>query len=325
MKPDQQRVKNLLADTVTLLCKNGLTYKEELRIEGLVGITIDNNEVFLVHINESFSGASTNVKSATPTVTPALDLPGYLKSAENHTESTNNAHSVQHKPNRIACPRQTVPTSTNSPLQLSKAQGRKSPKLSHNSNVQSPSSVTATTENYDTGQAVKLEDDDDDDVVIVSEVSNKRKHNNKTEEQEMDSSQNAIAQQAFPNVDFSALQDDQGFTDSLVDAGQSLSSKEPPMKRNRSQDDSQYMASIKHEQDTMTLDDSTSNQWENLTSMPGCSDWPGDDDSGLNQTQLGQTDAVCIYKLNNITVTILQLSKHYNIIQTEYLSFFYCK
>jgi len=59
MKPDHERVSKLLLDTVTLLCKNGLTYDQELKVQGLIGITLDNLEVFVVHINESFgtSGA----------------------------------------------------------------------------------------------------------------------------------------------------------------------------------------------------------------------------------------------------------------------------
>ena len=56
MKPDQERVRNLLTDTVTLLCKNGLQYQTELRVQGVLGITLDNNEVFIVHINEKFGG-----------------------------------------------------------------------------------------------------------------------------------------------------------------------------------------------------------------------------------------------------------------------------
>ena len=54
VKPDQERVKNLLTDTVTLLCKNGLTFSDQLRIEGLLGVSIDNNDVFFVHISEKF-------------------------------------------------------------------------------------------------------------------------------------------------------------------------------------------------------------------------------------------------------------------------------
>ena len=57
MKPDQERVRNLLTDTVTLLCKNGLQYHTELRVQGVLGITLDDSDVFIVHINEKFGDA----------------------------------------------------------------------------------------------------------------------------------------------------------------------------------------------------------------------------------------------------------------------------
>jgi hypothetical protein len=55
MKPDQERVKTLLADTVTLLCRNGLHFQRQLRVQGVLGITVDDTDVFIVHINESFT------------------------------------------------------------------------------------------------------------------------------------------------------------------------------------------------------------------------------------------------------------------------------
>ncbi len=58
LKPDQERVKNLLTDTVTLLCKNGLLFNEELRIEGLLGVTLDNKDAFFVHISEKYCGTA---------------------------------------------------------------------------------------------------------------------------------------------------------------------------------------------------------------------------------------------------------------------------
>ena len=76
MKPDQERVKNLLADTVTLLCKNGLNFRKELRVQGLIGITLDNDDVFIVHINERLS--------SNDDVTTVQD-----NDKENNAESTN--------------------------------------------------------------------------------------------------------------------------------------------------------------------------------------------------------------------------------------------
>ena len=66
MRPDQQRVQTLLTDTVTLLCKNGLQYNKELKVQGLLGITLDDEEVFVVHINKVFDevqGKVTSVQS----------------------------------------------------------------------------------------------------------------------------------------------------------------------------------------------------------------------------------------------------------------------
>lgn len=75
LKADQQRVKALLTETVTLLCKNGLHFKSELCIEGLIGITLDQEEIFLVNIKEMVKlnkpvTDSENIKSPAP-VEPA--------------------------------------------------------------------------------------------------------------------------------------------------------------------------------------------------------------------------------------------------------------
>ena len=50
--PDTDRVRIGLREAITLLCKTGLTFESELSIEGLLGITLDQNEVFLVNIKE---------------------------------------------------------------------------------------------------------------------------------------------------------------------------------------------------------------------------------------------------------------------------------
>jgi len=57
LKADQQRVKALLSETITLLCKNGLNFRKEFSIEGLIGITLDQDEIFLVSIKETICTA----------------------------------------------------------------------------------------------------------------------------------------------------------------------------------------------------------------------------------------------------------------------------
>lgn len=53
LTPDKERVKELLCETITLLCKNGLHFQDEFCIDGLIGITLDQRDVFLVTIKET--------------------------------------------------------------------------------------------------------------------------------------------------------------------------------------------------------------------------------------------------------------------------------
>ena len=53
LRPDQERVRALICDTLTLLCKNGLKYDFEFSVDALIGITLDKGEVFLVNISET--------------------------------------------------------------------------------------------------------------------------------------------------------------------------------------------------------------------------------------------------------------------------------
>lgn len=52
---DSSLVKALLTETIAMICKNSLSFRTELNIEALIGITIDRNDVFLVSIREAVS------------------------------------------------------------------------------------------------------------------------------------------------------------------------------------------------------------------------------------------------------------------------------
>lgn len=107
MKADQERVAKLLNDTVTLLCKNGLIYKNNLTVQGLLGITLDKNEVFIVHINESI-GASVTVdniqkqKQTLPPITNVVDLTKIadppITPSHQHQQSTLRYHNTVSSP-----------------------------------------------------------------------------------------------------------------------------------------------------------------------------------------------------------------------------------
>ncbi len=63
-----------------VLCKNGLTFKSEFSIEGLLGITLDNDDIFLVNIKECvsstdrFGAMATATQPQPETVTLQKDL-----------------------------------------------------------------------------------------------------------------------------------------------------------------------------------------------------------------------------------------------------------
>lgn len=54
MKPDQVRLQALLKDTITILCQNSLQFDKELKVQGLLGITVDDENIFIVHVDESY-------------------------------------------------------------------------------------------------------------------------------------------------------------------------------------------------------------------------------------------------------------------------------
>lgn len=54
MNPEQERIRSLLVDTISLLCRNGLHFENELRVQAVVGVTVDKEKCFLVHINKCF-------------------------------------------------------------------------------------------------------------------------------------------------------------------------------------------------------------------------------------------------------------------------------
>ena len=52
-RADKERIRALLSEAITVLCKNGLGYELEFSVEGLLGITVDKEDIFLVNIKES--------------------------------------------------------------------------------------------------------------------------------------------------------------------------------------------------------------------------------------------------------------------------------
>lgn len=51
-KTEQQRIKALITEAISVLCKEYLGYRTKFSIEGLLGITLDEDDIFLVSIRE---------------------------------------------------------------------------------------------------------------------------------------------------------------------------------------------------------------------------------------------------------------------------------
>ena len=55
---NRQRIKTLLTETITRLCVEGLKFKSEISVEALIGITLDQEDVFLISIKETIRPAA---------------------------------------------------------------------------------------------------------------------------------------------------------------------------------------------------------------------------------------------------------------------------
>jgi len=63
MNVNQERMQTLLVETVTMLCRNGLTFQTDIRVQGLLGITVDGQEVILVSMDEKIDHGYTDSTS----------------------------------------------------------------------------------------------------------------------------------------------------------------------------------------------------------------------------------------------------------------------
>ena len=51
-KADQERMRALMREAVTMLCKTGLNFESKFCVEGLLGITVDDKDIMLINLNE---------------------------------------------------------------------------------------------------------------------------------------------------------------------------------------------------------------------------------------------------------------------------------
>lgn len=58
MRPDQARLNSVLIDSISMMCQKGLTGYKELTIKGVIAVTIDHHDTFVVHVNKTFDPTS---------------------------------------------------------------------------------------------------------------------------------------------------------------------------------------------------------------------------------------------------------------------------
>lgn len=54
LPPDRERVRQVLSETIGLLCRNGLSFGCQLSVDALIGITVDHKDVFLISIKDTY-------------------------------------------------------------------------------------------------------------------------------------------------------------------------------------------------------------------------------------------------------------------------------
>ena len=53
-KEEAERMRELLVEAITTLCRSGMNYKSGMKVEGLLGVTLDDEDIILVNINKTY-------------------------------------------------------------------------------------------------------------------------------------------------------------------------------------------------------------------------------------------------------------------------------
>jgi len=71
----RQQLKEQLIETVSQLCRNVLQFESELTVEGLIGITLDHREIFLVNINKTLTTPFVHISGSVDSNYPVVSNP----------------------------------------------------------------------------------------------------------------------------------------------------------------------------------------------------------------------------------------------------------
>ena len=57
-KAEADRMKTLLCEAVSTLCRSGMRYTNAMRVEGLIAITVDEKDILVVNVNKTYRNAA---------------------------------------------------------------------------------------------------------------------------------------------------------------------------------------------------------------------------------------------------------------------------
>jgi hypothetical protein len=99
LKEDKERMRSLVTETLTLLCKNGLSFNKQFTLNALIGINLDSDKEFHFIVSETFSNAleeNSTTKVANPDSGDSSDES--QSSSESDTDDDNSDEKGQRKP-----------------------------------------------------------------------------------------------------------------------------------------------------------------------------------------------------------------------------------
>lgn len=252
VKSDQERVKALLSEAITVLCKNGLSFRSEFCVEGLLGITLDQNEVFLVNIKETIKNY-------------ADPLP-VLEGDEDPHNGT--LQSQTHSFSRQSSSKRPVPV----PVHVFQSKPSPKPRSRRKRSVEGQSSGNRSTESHPTFHAVPTDPTQlsltDDNLFSTAFVEDSSNVNNVR--QEIDSE---------PPSKRQAKEEEETTSTSGAQAENPIIVKEENISDEEDVEEVEHYEDSKHE---LAISHSTSSDMNPSTSqeqfvigeeMPGCSSW----------------------------------------------------
>ena len=92
---DKEKWSALLCQTISAMCKSSINGLDVIRVQGLVGVTLCNKEVYLIDISEKFERIEENLKSQIKShqkrksSTPKIFKSSNLDYVEGHSSNDN--------------------------------------------------------------------------------------------------------------------------------------------------------------------------------------------------------------------------------------------